>query len=64
MGDWVDFVFVASPAIFAIYADHGEYTKFYTLDEETLKNLATDLTRSGFEAVLDYARGSSGDKWR
>jgi hypothetical protein len=64
LGDWVDFVFVPSPEVVAIYADHDEYTTFYTRDDATLKNLASGLERSGFEAVRDYTRRSSGDKWR
>jgi hypothetical protein len=31
LGDWVDFIFVPSPEVFAIYADHDEYTTFYTI---------------------------------
>jgi hypothetical protein len=64
LGDWVDFVFVPSPEVVAIYADHDEYTTFYTRDDATLKNLASGLEKSGFEAVRDYTRRSSGDKWR
>lgn len=64
LGDWVDFVFVPSPEVIAIYADHDEYTTFYTREEKTLRNLTSGLEQSGFEAVLDYYRGSSGDKWR
>jgi hypothetical protein len=36
LGDWVDFVFVSSPEVVAIYADHDEYTTFYTRDDATL----------------------------
>jgi hypothetical protein len=64
LGDWVDFVFVPSPEVLAIYADHDEYTTFYTRDDATLKNVVSGLDKSGFEAVLDYTRGPSGDKWR
>jgi hypothetical protein len=64
LGDWVDFLFVASPEIFAIYADHDEYTTFYARDDATLKDLASGLEESGFDAVRDYTRPSSGDKWR
>ena len=63
LGDWVDFVFVPSPEVLAIYADHDEYTTFYTRDDATLKNLVSGLEESGFEVVPDYTRGSSGDKW-
>ena len=64
LGDWIDFVFVPAPEVLAIYADHDEYTTFYSRDDATLKNVASGLEKSGFEAVLDYTRGSSGDKWR
>jgi hypothetical protein len=64
LGDWVDFVFVPSPEVVGIYADHDEYTTFYNRDDVTLKNLASGLEKSGFEAVRDYTRRSSGDKWR
>jgi hypothetical protein len=64
LGDWVDFVCVPAPEVFAIYADHDEYTTFYTRDDATLKNVVSSLEKSGFEAVLDYTRGSSGNNWR
>jgi hypothetical protein len=64
LGDWGDFVFVPSPEVLAVYADHGEYTTFYTRDDSALRNVASGLEESGFEVVLDYTRGSSGDKWR
>jgi hypothetical protein len=63
LGDWVDFVFVPSPETFAMYADHDEYTTFYTLDDGILRNLISGLQKSGFQAVLDYTRASSGDNW-
>jgi hypothetical protein len=64
LGDWVDFVSVPSPEVLARYADHDEYTTFYSRDDATLKNVVSGLQKSGFEAVLDYTKGSSGDKWR
>ena len=64
LGDWVDFIFVSSPEVIAIYADHDEYTTFYAREQTILKNVTSSLTTSGFDAVLDYSRGSSGDKWR
>jgi hypothetical protein len=63
LGDWVDFVFVPSPETFAMYADHDEYTTFYTHDDGILGNLISGLEKSGFQAVLDYIRESSGDNW-
>lgn len=64
LGDWVDFIFVPSPDVIAMYVDHDEYTTFYARDDATLKNVASSLEKSGFETVIDYARGSSGNKWR
>jgi hypothetical protein len=64
LGDWVDFVFVPSPEVIAIYADHDEYTTFYAQDDATLTSVASNLETAGFEAVPSYTRGSSGDKWR
>ena len=64
LADWIDFVFVPSPEALAIYADHDEFTTFYAPDDVTLKHVASGLVKSGFEAVLDYTRGGSGDKWR
>lgn len=56
LGDWVDFVFVSSPGLLAIYADHDEYTTFYTRDDTTLKSLASELESAGFEPVPGYTR--------
>ncbi|MGA3106189.1 MAG: hypothetical protein ABSD53_17045 [Terriglobales bacterium] len=64
LGDWVDFVFVPSPEVIAIYTDHDEYTTFYARDEATLKTLSSRLETAGFKAVANYIRGSSGDRWR
>jgi hypothetical protein len=64
LGDWVDFVFVPSPEIVAIYADHDEYTTFYARDDAVLKSVTSNLAAAGFESVPDYTRGHSGDKWR
>ena len=63
-GDWVGFVFVPSPEVIAIYADHDEYTTFYAREQTILKNLTSSLRTSGFDAVLDYSRQSSGNKGR
>ena len=64
LGDWVDFVFVPSPEVIAIYADHDEYATFYAQDDATLRGVASRLETAGFEAVPSYTRGSSGEKWR
>src|SRR3954463_4818556 len=35
LSDWIDFLFLPSPQLFAIYADHDEYITFYTPDDES-----------------------------
>ncbi|PYV99331.1 MAG: hypothetical protein DMG89_08255 [Acidobacteria bacterium] len=64
LDDWVDFTFVPCPEVVAIYADHDEYTTFYTRDDATLNSLTSSLEAAGFETVLSYSRGCSGDNWR
>jgi hypothetical protein len=64
LADWIDFLFLPSPQALAIYADHDEYTTFYAPDSATLEELGSGLAKAGFEAVLDYKRGCSGDGWR
>ena len=63
LGDWVDFVFVPTPELFAIYADHDEYVTFYAPNQPNLLSLVSDLERAGFE-IVDYMRGASEGKWR
>ena len=64
LGDYIDFVFVPSPELIAIYTDHDGYTTFYAQDDATLKSVGSRLETAGFEAVASYTRGSSGDRWR
>ena len=54
--DWIDFLFVSSPEVVAIYADHDEYTTFYGREDAIVKELATALKGSGFEPVVDFTR--------
>ncbi len=63
LSDPVDFVFVSTPELFAIYGDHDGYTTFYTPHEATLFNLISELESAGFESV-EYTRGSSAGRWR
>jgi len=63
-GDCIDFIFVPSPEVIAIYTDHDEYTTFYAQDDATLQTLRSRLETAGFGAVANYTRGSSGDGWR
>jgi hypothetical protein len=64
LGDWIDFVFVPSPELLAIYADHDEYTTFYFPNVGALKSLTSELETAGFEPVSSYKRTSSGNNWR
>lgn len=64
LADWVDFVFVPSPQVVAMYADHDEYTTFYAREDETLRNVVLNLEGAAFEPVLNYTRGGVGDGWR
>jgi hypothetical protein len=64
LGDWVDFVFVPSPEVIAIYADHDEYTTFYAQDDATWKILSSRLETASFKAVAGYKRNPSGGRWR
>ncbi len=64
LGNWMDFVFVPSPQHLAIYADHDEYTTFYTPTEDGLQLLTTTLKEAGFKAVVNYTRGAAEKRWR
>ena len=64
LGDCVDFVFVPAPEVIALYTDHDQYTTFYAQDDATLKAVISRLEAAGFEAVANYTRGSSGNRWR
>ena len=64
LGDYIDFVFVPSPELIAIYTDHDGYTTFYAQDDATLKSVGSRLETADFKAVASYTRGSSGDRWR
>jgi hypothetical protein len=64
LGDYIDFVFVPSPELIAIYTDHDGYTTFYAQDDATLKSVGSRLETADFKAVVSYTRGSSGDRWR
>ena len=54
--DAVDFIFVPKPALFAIFADHDNFTTFYAHTRSNLNRVAEALTRGGFESVHDYQR--------
>jgi len=63
LNDWIDFVFVPSPASFAFYADHDEYLTIYVPTSSGLDQLVTRLELVGF-GFEDYVRPSAGDIWR
>jgi hypothetical protein len=64
LGNWIDFVFVPSPQLLAIYADHDEYTTFYTPNEAGLQLLTTTLEDAGFQAIVNYTRGAAENRWQ
>jgi hypothetical protein len=64
LGDWADFVFVPSPEIFAIYADHDEFITFYAQDKSQLTAVISPLLAEGFKSIPDYVRPSGGKIWK
>lgn len=54
--DWFDFVFVPSPKLFVIYADHDEYTTFYANTRSKLNRVVEALVVQGFEQIAEYKR--------
>lgn len=63
LNDWIDFMFVPSPARFAIYADHDEYLTVYVPTSSDLDQLVTRLGLVGF-GFNEYIRPSKGYLWR
>ena len=56
LSEWIDFLFIPQPELFVIYADHDEYTTFYTHTRTKLERLAHALSAQGFKAVPNYER--------
>jgi hypothetical protein len=56
LGDWVNFVFVPTPELFAIYADHDEYTTFFASEQSDLLLMTTKLVGEGFRPISDWMR--------
>jgi hypothetical protein len=54
--DWVDFTFVPKPSPFGIFADHDEYTTFYSHTRANLNRVVEALSLRGFTPVPDYKR--------
>ncbi len=56
LGDWVDFLFVPTPELFAIYADHDEYTTFYAHTSLNLNRIVGALSAKGYTKVSGHER--------
>jgi hypothetical protein len=56
LSDWLDFAFEPKPKAFVIYADHDEYTTFYTNTKSNLDRVVQELLAAGFEKVQGYER--------
>jgi hypothetical protein len=52
---WIDFLYVPKPKQFVIYADHDEYTTFYTNTKANLNRLAEAMTELSVSDVV-YTR--------
>ena len=49
LGDWLDFIFMPSPAEIVIYADHDEFTTFFARQETSLSRVAEALSSRGYK---------------
>jgi len=58
LGDWIDFFFVPRPISFVIFADHDEYTTFFTRSETDLNALCESLDSGGFRKINGWNRDS------
>jgi len=56
LSDWIDFLFIPDPKLFAIYADHDEFTTFYAQTRSNLNRVVSALSGQGFETVPGYER--------
>jgi hypothetical protein len=54
--EWLDFIFVPEPQQFSIYADHDEFTTFFTHPQPEMEKLVGALTGKGFSKIPDYQR--------
>lgn len=54
--DWIDFIFIPTPRLFSIYADHDEWATFFVDDSAVLDRITTALTDAGFEAITEWRR--------
>ena len=56
LSDWIDFLFVPTPELFVMYADHDEYTTFYASTRSNLDRVVAALSAMGFTEVPGYER--------
>ena len=56
LSEWIDFLFLPGMQSFAIYADHDEYTTFYSRARTGIDRLAVLLSDHGFKRVPNYER--------
>jgi hypothetical protein len=54
--DSTDFLFIPQPKPFVVYADHDEYTTFYSHTRSNLNLVVQALARDGFKTVEGFAR--------
>lgn len=56
LSEWIDFLFIPEPPLFAIYADHDEFTTFYAHAPSILEHVAEALSGQGFKREMNYQR--------
>jgi hypothetical protein len=56
LSDWIDFLFIPTPIPFVIYADHDEYTTFYTNTKSNLNSIVDRLLEKGFKQIINWQR--------
>jgi hypothetical protein len=54
--DSTDFLFIPQPKPFVVYADHDEYTTFYSHTRSNLNLVVHAVAREGFKTVEGFAR--------
>jgi hypothetical protein len=54
--DSVDFLFIPQPKPFVVYADHDEYTTFFSHTRANLNLVVHAVSREGFKTIEGYTR--------
>jgi hypothetical protein len=54
--DWIDFLFLPKPELFAICADHDEFVTFFFPTDAALKDFVSRMEAAGFELAPGYLR--------